>query len=209
MSKVNAHDVLREEKKKQSVRVVSEENLKKLEAAPLTTESLFGEFQPIVSVVIDFPDGSERLVKVRRINNAEAFSGIGVYAFIQDDGKIDESSMTEDEKIQLDIKIKRQLVVAGMEDPHFKFGQTEGNGYPVESLGGAYLNLFFDAVNEVNNPKQVRDFLRNFRQTNSDETGKASNVNAGEEGGAVCAEAESDDTSSSTGVAVSVTCNGT
>ena len=66
-------------------------NWKELEATPLTTESLFDEFQPIVPVVIDFPDGSERLVKVRRINNAEAFSGVGVYAFIQDDGKIDES----------------------------------------------------------------------------------------------------------------------
>ena len=38
---MNAHDVLREEKKKQSVRVVSEEELKALEATPLTTESRF------------------------------------------------------------------------------------------------------------------------------------------------------------------------
>ena len=178
---MNAHDVLREEKKRQSVRLVSEEELKELEAAPLTTESLFTEFQPIVPVVIDFPDGSERLVKVRRINNAEAFSGIGVYAFIQDDGKIDEA-MSEDEKIELDIKIKRQLVVAGMEDPMFKFSGAEGNGYPVESLGGAYLNLFFDAVNEVNNPKEVQDFLRNFRKKDSDGTGETSDVDAGEEG---------------------------
>jgi len=41
---------------------------------------------------------------VRKINNAEAFSGIGVYAFIQDDGKIDENNLTKDEKIELNIK---------------------------------------------------------------------------------------------------------
>ena len=93
--------------------------------------------------------------------------------------------MTEDEKIELDIKIKRQLVVAGMEDPMFKFGGTEGEGYPVESLGGAYLNLFFDAVNEVNNPREVQDFLRNFRETDSDGTGETSDSDAGEEGVAV------------------------
>lgn len=205
---MNAHDVLREEKKKQVVRVVSEEELKALDAAPLTTESLFDEFQPIVSVVIAFPDGSERLVKVRRINNAEAFSGIGVYAFIQDDGKIDEASMTEDEKIELDIKIKRQLVVAGMEDPMFKFGGTEGGGYPVESLGGAYLNLFFDAVNEVNNPREVQDFLRNFREKDSDRAGEDSDVDAGEEGGALSPETVSDDSSSESGVAASASGDG-
>lgn len=182
---MNAHDVLREEKKRQSVRLVSEEELENLEAAPLTTESLFTEFTPIVPVVIDFPDGSERLVKVRRINNAEAFSGIGVYAFLQEDGKIDEASMTEDEKIELDIKIKRQLVVAGMEEPMFKIGGTEGGGYPVESLGGAYLNLFFDAVNEVNNPREVQSFIRKFRQEDSDRTGEDSDADAGEEGSAV------------------------
>ena len=205
---MNAHDVLREEKKKQSVRVVSEEELKDLEATPLTTESLFDEFQPIVPVVIYFPDGSERVVKVRRINNAEAFSGIGVYAFIQPDGKIDESSMTEDERIEIDIKIKRQLVVTGMEDPMFMFGGSEGSGYPVESLGGAYLNLFFDAVNAVNNPREVQDFLRNFRETDSDGAGETSDFDVGEEGGAVSPEAESDDSTSASGVDVSASGDG-
>lgn len=192
---MNAHDVLREEKKRQAVRLVSEEELENLEATPLTTEGLFDEFQPIVNVVLDFPDG-ERLVKVRRINNAEAFAGSGVYAFLQDDGKIDESSMTEDEKIALDIKIKRQLVVAGMEDPMFKFGGAEGDGYPVESLGGAYLNLFFDAVNAVNNPREVQDFLRNFREKDPDGTGEASDVDAGEEGESVSQETVGDDSAS-------------
>lgn len=205
---MNAHDVLREEKKRQAVRVVSEDELNEIAATPLTTESLFVEFQPIVPVLIVFPDGSERLVKVRRINNAEAFSGIGVYAFIQDDGKIDEASMTEDEKIELDIKIKRQLVVTGMEDPMFKFGGVEGGGYPVESLGGAYLNLFFDAVNEVNNPREVQEFLSNFRETNSDGTGEASDSDAGEEGGAVSPETESDDTPSEADVDVSTSGDG-
>ena len=205
---MNAHDVLREEKKRQTVRVVSEEELKELEAAPLTTESFFDEFQPIVPVVIDFPDGSERLVKVRRINNAEAFSGIGVYAFIQDDGKIDDASMTEDEKIELDIKMKRQLVVTGMEDPMFKYSGSEGSGYPVESLGGVYLSLFFDAVNEVNNPKEVQDFLRNFRETDSDGTGEASDVDVGEEGSALSPETESADSTSAAGVDVSASGDG-
>ena len=182
---MNAHDVLREEKKKSAVRVVSEEELDNLEAAPLTTESLFDELQPIVNVAIDFPDGSERLIKVRRINNAEAFSGIGVYAFIQDDGKIDEAGLTKDDKVELDIKIKRQLVVVGMEDPMFKFVGADGNGYPVETLGSAYLNLFFDAVNTVNNPREVQEFLRKFRETDSDGAGEDSDVDVGEEGGAV------------------------
>lgn len=175
---MNAHDVLREEKKKRSVRIVSEEELNELEAAPLTTESLFDEFQPIVPVVIDFPDGSERLVKVRRFNSAEAFSGIGVYAFIQDDGTIDEEGMSKDEKIELSVKIKHRTVVVGMEDPMFKLAGTAGDGYPVESLGSAYLNLFFDAVQEVNNPKEVQDFLRAFRATESDGAGEDSNVDA-------------------------------
>ena len=205
---MNAHDVLREEKKKQAVRVVSKEELKELEAAPLTTESLFDEFQPIVPVVIAFPDGSERLVKVRRINNAEAFSGIGVYAFIQEDGKIDEAGMTEDEKIELDIRIKRQLVVAGMEDPMFKFDGSEGSGYPVESLGGAYLNLFFDAVNAVNNPREVQDFLRNFRETDSDRAGEASDVDGGEEGSTVSPKTLADDSTSAAGVDVSASGDG-
>lgn len=190
---MNAHDVLREEKKKQQVRVVSEEALDQLEATPLTTESLFQELPPIVPVVIDFPDGSERVVEVRRFNNAEAFAGIGVYAFVQDDGQIDVDSMTKDEEIELDIKIKRQTVVTGMEDPMFKHAGTEGEGYPVESLGGAYLTLFFDAVNKVNNPPEVQEFLRNFRKTGEDGTGEAADVDAGEEGGAVSPETESDD----------------
>ena len=193
---MNAHDVLREEKRRQSVRVVSEEELKGLEATPLTTESLFDEFQPIVPVVIPFPDGSERVVKVRRFNNAEAFSGIGVYAFIQDDGNIDEAGMSKDEKIELSVKIKRRMVVVGMEDPFFKFADTEGGGYPVESLGGVYLNLFFDAVQAVNNPQEVRDFLRGFRTTDSDGAGEASDSDAGEEGCAVSPETESDDSTS-------------
>jgi len=58
------------------VRIVSGQELEKLEATPLTTESLFEEFQPIVSVVLEFPDGSKRVVKVRRFNNAEAFTGL-------------------------------------------------------------------------------------------------------------------------------------
>lgn len=205
---MNAHDVLREEKKKQTVRVVSEEELKELEATPLTTESLFDEFQPIVSVVIDFPDGSERLVKVRRFNNAEAFSGIGVYAFIQDDGSIAEEGMSKDEKVELSVKIKRRTVVVGMEDPVFKLAGTEGEGYPVESLGGVYLNLFFDAVQEVNNPQEVQDFLLNFRETKSDRTGETSDSDAGEEGGALSPEAVSDDSSSAAGVDVSASGTG-
>ena len=56
------------------MRIVSEEELEKLEATPLTTESLFEEYQPIVSVLLDFPDGSERFVKVCRFNNAEVIS---------------------------------------------------------------------------------------------------------------------------------------
>lgn len=193
---MNAHDVLREEKKKRSVRIVSEEELKALEAAPLTTESLFDEFQPIVPVVIDFPDGSERLVKVRRFNSAEAFSGMGVYAFIQDDGSIDEEGMSKEEKIELTVKIKRQMVVVGMEDPVFKISGTDEPGYPVESLGGAYLNLFFDAVQAVNNPKEVQEFLRNFRKTDENGTGEDSDVDGGEEGVAVSPETESDDSAS-------------
>ena len=205
---MNAHDVLREEKKKQSVRVVSEEELKALEATPLTTESLFFEFKPIVPVVIDFPDGSERLVKVRRFNNAEAFSGIGVYAFIQDDGTVAEEGMSKDEKIELSVKIKRRTVVVGMEDPVFKIAGTEGDGYPVESLGGVYLNLFFDAVQAVNNPQEVQDFLRSFREKKSDGTGSDSDVDGGEEGGAVSPETVSDDSASESGVDVSASGDG-
>ena len=193
---MNAHDVLREEKKKHSVRVVSEEELKALEATPLTTESLFDEFQPIVPVVIDFPDGSERLVKVRRFNNAEAFSGIGVYAFIQDDGTVAEEGMSKDERIELSVKIKRRTVVVGMEDPVFKIAGTEGDGYPVESLGGVYLNLFFDAVQAVNNPQEVQDFLRSFREKKSDGAREGTDVDGGEEGGSVSAETQQSDTSS-------------
>lgn len=204
----NAHDVLREEKKRRSVRIVSEEELKELEATPLTTESLFDEFQPIVSVVIDFPDGSERFVKVRRFNNAEAFSGIGVYAFIQDDGTIDEEGMSKDEKIELSVQIKRRMVVVGMEDPMFKLAGTEGEGYPVESLGGAYLNLFFDAVQEVNNPPEVQDFLRSFRETDADGAWEPSDVDVGEEVSALSAETESDDSASATGSDVSVSGDG-
>lgn len=111
---MNAHDVLREEKKKQQVRIVSEDELEKLEANPITTESLFQEFKPIVSVVLEFPDGSERIVKVRRFNNAEAFTGFGVYAVIQDDGTIDEAGMSKEEKIALSVKIKRHTIVAGI-----------------------------------------------------------------------------------------------
>lgn len=201
---MNAHDVLREEKKKQSVRVVSEEELKELGATQLTTELLFDEFQPIVPVLINFPDGSERLVKVRRINNAETFTGTGVYAFIQDDGSIDEEGMSKDEKIELSVKIKRRLVVVGMEDPVFKVAGTEEKGYPVESLGGVYLNLFFDAVQAVNNPKEVQDFLRSFREKKSDGTGEGVDVDGGEESGAVSPETESDDSPSAAGVDVSV-----
>lgn len=205
---MNAHDVLREEKKKQSVRVVSEKELNELEATPLTTESLFDEFQPIVPVVIDFPDGSERLVKVRRFNNAEAFSGIGVYAFIQDDGTIAEEGMSKDEKIELSVKIKRRTVVVGMEDPVFKIAGTEGAGYPVESLGGVYLNLFFDAVQAVNNPQEVQDFLRSFREKKSDGAGSGTDVDGGEEGGAVSPETVSDDSASEAGVDVSASGDG-
>ena len=205
---MNAHDVLREEKRKQVVRVVSEEELEALEATPLTTESLFDEFQPIVSVVIAFPDGSERLVKVRRFNNAEAFSGIGVYAFIQDDGSVAEEGMSKDERIELSVKLKRQMVVVGMEDPVFKLAGTEGVGYPVESLSGVYLNLFFDAVQEVNNPREVQDFLRSFRETESDGAGEASDVDVGEEGGALSPETVSDDSSSESGVDVSASGDG-
>lgn len=205
---MNAHDVLREEKRKRSVRVVSEDELEELEATPLTTESLFDEFQPIVPVLIDFPDGSERLVKVRRFNNAEAFSGIGVYAFIHDDGTIDEEGMSKDEKIELSVKIKRRTVVVGMEDPMFKLSGTEGEGYPVESLGGVYLNLFFDAVQEVNNPQEVQDFLRNFRETESDRTGEASDVDVGEESVAVSPETESDDSASESSSDVSASGDG-
>ena len=188
---MNAHDVLREEKKR-SVRIVSEDELENLEVPPLTTESLFDEFQPIVPVVIEFPDGSERLVKVRRFNSAEAFSGIGVYAFIQDDGTIDEEGMSKDDKIELSVKIKHRMVVVGMEDPMFKFAGAEADGYPIESLGGVYLNLFFDAVQAVNNPQEVQDFLSAFRETDADGAGAFSNVDAGEEGGAVSSETESD-----------------
>ena len=205
---MNAHDVLREEKKKQSVRVVSEEELKALEATPLTTESLSDELPPIVPVILDFPDGSERLVKVRRINNAEAFTGTGVYAFLNDDGTINEEGMSKDEKIELSVKIKRRLVVVGMEDPVFKVAGAEEKGYPIESLGGVYLNLFFDAVQAVNNPKEVQDFLRSFREKKSDRAGEASDVDGGEEGGAVSSETESDDSASAAGVDVSASGNG-
>lgn len=198
---MNAHDVLREEKKKQQVRIVSKEEVEKLEMSPLTTEVLFEELAPFVPVVVDFPDGSERVVTVRRFNNAEAFSGLGVYAFIQDDGKIDEDSMTKDDKIELDIKIKRQSVVLGIVDsetfnPMFKQTGSGGDGYPVESLGSAYLNIFFDAVNAVNNPEEVQEFLRGFRETDEDGTGETSDVDAGEEGGAVSPTTESDDSAS-------------
>ena len=114
------------------MRIVSEQELEKLEATPLTTESLFEEFQPIVTVVLDFPDGSERVVKERRFNNAEAFTGLGVYAVIRNDGTIDEKDMSEDEKIELGLKIKRHTVVAGMEDPMFKVAGSDAEGYPVE-----------------------------------------------------------------------------
>ena len=70
---MNAHDILREEKKKQHVHIVSEEELKEIEAVPPTTESFFQESQSIVLVVLEFPDGSLRVVKVCRFNNAEAF----------------------------------------------------------------------------------------------------------------------------------------
>ncbi len=190
---MNAQDVLREKKKKQQVRIVSEQELEKLEATPLTTESLFQEFQPVVSVLLEFPDGSERLVKVRRFNNAEAFTGIGVYTFIQDDGTIDENAMTEDEKIELMVKIKRHTVVTGMEDPMFKLAAADGEGYPVESLGSAYLNLFYDAVNAVNNPKEVQDFLRNFRETNENRTGTTANTDVGQESSTVSPETQSTD----------------
>ena len=193
---MNAHDVLREEKKKQQVRIVSEDELEKLEATPITTESLFQEFQPIVPVVLEFPDGSERLVKVRRFNNAEAFTGIGVYAVIQDDGTIDDQNISKDEKIELMVKIKHHMVIAGMEDPIFKRAGAEGEGYPVESLGSAYLNLFYDAVNAVNNPKEVQEFLSNFRETDEDGTGTTPNADAGEEGSAVSPETESNDSAS-------------
>ena len=206
--KKNAHDVLREEKKKRAVRVVSEDELEELGAAPLTTEGLFDEFQPIVKVVLDFPDGSERVVKVRRINNAEAFAGSGVYAFLQDDGKI-EATLTKDEKVELDIKIKRQLVVVGLEDPAFKFVGTDSKGYPVETLGGVYLNLFFDAVNEVNNPKEVQEFLRKFRQEDEDGAGEDSDVDVGEEGESVSQETVGDDSTSAAGVDVSTSGDGT
>ena len=205
---MNAHDILREEKRKQQVRVVSEEELEGLEATRLTTESLFDEFQPIVSVVIAFPDGSERVVKVRRFNNAEAFTGIGVYAFIQDDGTINEEGMTEDDKVELDIKIKRETVVVGMEDPMFKHAGSEDPGYPVEALGSAYLKLFFDAVNAVNNPPEVQAFLRSFRETDADGTGETSDVDAGEEGGSVSPKTESDDSSSGTDQDVSAVGDG-
>jgi len=199
----NAHDVLREEKRKQQVRIVSEEELEKLEATPLTTESLFHEYQPIVSVLLDFPDGSERLVKVRRINNAEAYTGCGVYTFIGDDGTIVEKDMTKDEMIELDIKIKRQTVVTGMEEPMFTHAGTDGKGYPVESLGSVYLNLFFDAVNAVNNPPEVQAFLRNFRKTDTDGTGETADVDVGKEGGAVSSTSESNDSASAAGSDVS------
>ena len=196
-----AHDVLREEKQKQQVRIVSEEELEKLEITPLTTKVLFEELAPFVPVIVDFPDGSERVVTVRRFNNAEAFAGLGVYAFIQDDGKIDEKSMTKDEKIELDIKIKRQSVVLGIVDSEtntqmFKQSGTDGDGYPVESLGSAYLNIFFDAVNAVNNPEEVQEFLRGFRETDKDGTGTTSDVDAGEEGSTVSPTTESDGSAS-------------
>ena len=199
----NAHDVLREEKKKQLVRIVSEEELEKLEATPITTESLYEELPPVVDVVVDFPDGSERLVKVRRFNNAEAFSGMGVYAFVRDDGTIDEDGLSKDEKVELSLKIKHQTVVVGMEDPMLKFAGSEGKGYPVEALGSAYLNLFFDAVNKVNNPPEVQAFLRNFREANENGTGETSDSDAGEEGSKVSQETERDDSASVSGAEVS------
>lgn len=206
---MNAHDILREEKKKrQTARVVSEEEVEGLEAAPLTTESFFDEFRPVESVVVDFPDGSERLVKVRRFNNAEAFSGIGVFTIIQEDGTIDEDGMSRDEKVALSVQIKRRTVVVGMADPVFKLSDSEGPGYPVEYLGGVYLNLFFEAVQAVNNPQEVQAFLRNFREADSDRAGSSVNVDVGEEGGTVSAETESVDTASGTGESVSVVSDG-
>lgn len=82
---MNTHGVLREEKKQQEC-VVSEEDLEKLEMTPLTTESAFKELPPFVPDSVDFPDRSERVNTVRGFNNAEVFSGLSVYAFIQDDG---------------------------------------------------------------------------------------------------------------------------
>lgn len=89
---------------------------------------------------------------VRRTNNAEEFSGIGVYAFIQDDGKIDENNLTKDEKIELDLKIKWHSVVICIVDSEIH-------------------KPMFKHAGKVNNPPEVQAFLRNFREMDKNGTG--------------------------------------
>lgn len=172
----------------------------KSEVVVLTTEKLLQERPPIVDEVVEFADGRKGLVKVRRGNVAEVFASFGTFTLTRelasDEAEQEGDAQKEQEPntTMRGINVMQELVIAFMEEPKFKYKDTEGKAYPVESLTLDELTAYYNTVNKVNNPEEVDRFFDSFHEAIENAKREAITNLTGQESGKIPPPTERADT---------------